>query len=121
VAGSFACEMQNRFAAGIVPYFDVAPTHSLSPARAECLHCGFFRRESGRVALEFAFVALAISDLQRCENAFEESVSVAAHRFFQSINFRNVNAQPDDHFVLTSLGTSGALGLILLPVARRRL
>ena len=105
VPGSLACEMQNRLAARLVPYFNVAPTHSLSPACSEGLHRGFFCRESGRVALEFAFVALAVSDFERCENAFEESVSVAEHGFFKTINFRNVNAQPDDHFVLTSLGT----------------
>jgi hypothetical protein len=89
--------------AGLIFHFNVAPTDSFSPARAESFHRRFFRGKSRGVPLEFIFVPLAVTHFRRCEHALEKCLSVPPDRHLDAVNLRDVYSQADDHRILQAV------------------
>lgn len=114
-----AVQVQNRLATRLVLYFDVSPAHAAPPSCAERFHGSFFGCESRCVALEFAFVPLAILNFRGRKYTFEESASVARDCFLQTVNLRDVHSQTNDQ--LPSLAPEPFANIALLDSLRTRI
>lgn len=92
-------QMNPRLSARRIPHFNVAPTHSVPPSRAQRLHRRFFRRETRRVPLKFRLVPLAVSPLLFREHALDERLPKTPNRRFHAVNLGYVHSHPYDHLV----------------------
>src|SRR3984885_2661029 len=93
----YASEAQRWLSAGEIRHFDIHPAYAARPARAKRFHCCFLHRESPGVTLVRIPVPLAVFDFKRGEKAIDESPAVALDGRFDPIDFRDVDAHPDDH------------------------
>ena len=83
-------KMQGGFASRLARNLDIAPAHTVAPARSQRLHRCFLSCKSRGVALELVFVALAIRYFGGREEPFEKRCTMAPDGGFDPVDFGDV-------------------------------
>src|SRR2546428_2079705 len=93
------CAVENNSwaAAGLPSHFNIPPANSFAPPGPESFHRCFLGGKARRVALHGIAMPLAICDLGRSKDAFQENSAVPLDRVAQSSNLLHVHPQADNH------------------------
>ena len=92
-----AVELERGPSAAQVGNFEIAPADAALPTRADGLHAGFFGGKPGGISLVAIRLALYICDLGARVNALDEASAVALDGCADAIDFRQVDADSNDH------------------------
>ena len=107
-----AFQTQGWLSARFSYHFDIAPAYAAPPSRPQGFHRCLFRGETARVALEFISVAFAIRYFARSVQPLENRRAVSRDGRLDSVNFGNVQSQPDYQLILGPAGSKLSRNLV---------
>src|SRR5258706_6601064 len=118
-AGNFAAdasESQRRFATALPHHFNIDPAHAASQAGSQSLHRRLLGGKASGEALGMMAMRFAIGNLRGREKAFQERAATPLDRRCDAVDFRDVNAQADDHQDSRPRVANGSRDVIIIPI-----
>lgn len=84
-------------AAGLTPYLNVPPAHSMVPACAQGLHAGFLGCETGSKSFDAIGFGFAVTNLVLRKNPPQKAVAETLNGGSHARDFDNVDARTHNH------------------------